>query len=874
MKQDLNRLQVADAGARDRTRTPPVLSPGPVEARGKFLYVGSEKLYVRGVTYGTFRPNAAGEPLPEPDAVDRDFFEMASSGVNAVRLYTVPPHWLLDLAQEHGLHVMAGLPWEQHVAFLEERKVARRIEDSVRAGVRSVRGHPALLCFAIGNEIPAPIVRWHGRRRIEQFLSRLHGAVRSESPGSLVTYVNFPTTEFLELPFLDLVSFNVYLESRELLDAYLSRLHNLAGERPLLMAEIGLDSRRNGEGAQAETLAWQLQSTFESGCAGAFLFSWTDEWHRGGHDIEDWDFGLTTRDRSPKRSLAAVRKAFAEVPVAVRRDLPRMSVVVCSYNGSPTIEDTLEALAKLDYPDYEVIVVDDGSTDDTARIARGYDVQLISTRNRGLSAARNTGWQAASGEIVAYIDDDAYPDPHWLTYLALTFLASDHCGAGGPNIAPPGDGTLAECVASAPGGPAHVLVSDRVAEHVPGCNMAFRRAWLERIGGFDPQFRTAGDDVDICWRMQQAGGTIGFHPAALVWHHRRSTLARYWKQQVGYGRAEALLARKWPDRFNTSGHVSWGGRIYGRGLTLPVLGRSTRIYQGTWGLAPFQSLYEDTGSRHWSMLLMPEWYLVVLALATLTALGSVWRPLLLATPLLALALAAPIAQALRSAARARFARREPSFRARLGRAGFTALLHLIQPAARLHGRLRNGLDPWRRRGLRGWTWPRTSSRAVWSERWIPPSQWLESLESILAADAAPAERGGQFDRWDLRLRWGPVGGARLLTAIEEHGAGRQYVRFRVCPALHRGRLVAALSGSLALLAALDGSGLASGAFAAVALGVGAAAILECGTAVGRLVCALDALAGRAAPDSSAAGDAGDREPSPTGDEPNGFKAAS
>jgi hypothetical protein len=167
MNQNMNRLRVVDAGAGFGTRTPNVLPPGPVEAKGKFLYVGSEKLYVRGVTYGTFRPNAAGEPLPEPGVVDRDFFEMASSGVNAVRLYTVPPHWLLDLAQEHGLRVMAGLPWEQHVAFLEERKVARRIEDSVRAGVRSVREHPALLCFSIGNEIPAPIVRWHGRRRVD-----------------------------------------------------------------------------------------------------------------------------------------------------------------------------------------------------------------------------------------------------------------------------------------------------------------------------------------------------------------------------------------------------------------------------------------------------------------------------------------------------------------------------------------------------------------------------------------------------------------------------------------------------------------------------------------------------------------------------------
>ena len=76
------------------------------------------------------------------------------------------------------------------------------------------------------------------------------------------------------------------------------------------------------------------------------------------------------------------------------------------------------------------------------------------------------------------------------------------------------DARIAECVAHAPGGPTHVLLSDREAEHIPGCNMAFRRACLQAVGGFDPQFRTAGDDVDICWQLQQRGWTLGFSPDA------------------------------------------------------------------------------------------------------------------------------------------------------------------------------------------------------------------------------------------------------------------------------------------------------------------------------------------------------------------------
>ncbi|MEJ7678557.1 MAG: glycosyltransferase family 2 protein [Segetibacter sp.] len=77
------------------------------------------------------------------------------------------------------------------------------------------------------------------------------------------------------------------------------------------------------------------------------------------------------------------------------------------------------------------------------------------------------------------------------------------------------------------------------------------------IGGFDPVYRAAGDDVDVCWRIQEAGYTIGFHPSALVWHHRRNSLEAYWKQQYGYGKAEALLESKWPEKYNGFGHLTW-----------------------------------------------------------------------------------------------------------------------------------------------------------------------------------------------------------------------------------------------------------------------------------------------------------------------------
>jgi O-antigen biosynthesis protein len=799
--------------------------------RGKFLFAGDEKLYIRGVTYGAFRPDGDGNEYHRLEIIERDFAQMAANGVNIVRIpHTMPPRPLLDAAQRHGLRVMVGLSAEQYVGYLIDKKAAPDVAGLVRNKVRTCAGHPALLCYAIGNEIPASMVRWLGRRRVERYLESLYWAIKAADPDGLATYVNYPSTEYLQLPFLDLVCFNVYLEAQEPLEAYLARLQNVAGDRPLILSEIGLDSLRHGENAQAHTLDWQVRAAFAGGCAGAIVFAWTDEWYRAGADVDDWKFGVTDWDRRPKPAMAAVRQAFSEVPFTPDLPWPRISVVVCSHNGARTIRDCLEGLQYLEYPDFEVIVVVDGSTDRTAAIAAEYDVRLISTPNRGLSHARNIGMEAATGEIVAYLDDDAYPDPHWLTYLAAAFLSTTHAGVGGPNIAPPGDGPIADCVANAPGNPIHVLLSDREAEHIPGCNMAFRKACLQAIGGFDPQFRVAGDDVDVCWRLRQCGWTLGFSPAATVWHHRRNSLRAYWKQQYGYGKAEALLERKWPEKYNAGGHHTWAGRVYGKGLAQQV-SRVGRIYQGIWGSAPFQSLYEPAPSTLWSLSQMPEWYLAILTLAALSALGILWRPLLLALLPLALAVGALLAQAWLGAVRASFTSSPRSRAAWLKLRGLTAVLYLLQPLARLRGRLSGGLTPW-------WTWsvstlalPRRRSAAIWTEQWQAPDQRLHAIEAALRSVGVRIRRGGDYDRWDLEVRGGSLGASRMLMAVEEHGGGAQLVRFRSWPrCAAAGVVVTLLFATLSILAALNHARVVAAALGVVALLLTLGTLYGCATA--------------------------------------------
>src|SRR5205085_2399346 len=142
---------------------------------------------------------------------------------------------------------------------------------------------------------------------------------------------------------------------------------------------------------QASAIQRQLAKVFEGGSAGAFVFSWTDEWSRSGAAILDWGFGLTDQHRAAKPALAAVADAFAQVPFAPRQ-WPSMSVVVCTHNGSRTLRACLNGLSRLEYPgEHELIVVDDGSTDQTPSIIREYqNLRLIRTPPRGLSNARNT----------------------------------------------------------------------------------------------------------------------------------------------------------------------------------------------------------------------------------------------------------------------------------------------------------------------------------------------------------------------------------------------------------------------------------------------------------------------------------------------------
>jgi GT2 family glycosyltransferase len=772
---------------------------------GKFFARGNRRVRIQGVTYGPFAPDKHGEPFPTPDRVDDDFARMQAIGINAIRVYHAPPQWFLERVDEWGMGIFADIPWRKHLCFLdsdEARKEARQFTQEVASRGRS---HPCVLAYSIGNEIPPNIVRWHGARRIERFLAELVDIAKQTDPESLVTYTNYPSTEYLDLSFLDFATFNVYLHDRETFRRYLFRLQNLVGDKPLILGELGMDTLRHSETEQAQFLAGHVREATLAGLAGTFIFSWTDDWYTGGYPIRDWAFGITHGDRLPKASYHALREVFQSStpepastahphpgcrcavpagsgsndhvsPGALLPETPRVSVVVCSYNGGQTLEQCLRSLLRLDYPDYEIIVVDDGSTDDTrAILARFPTVRAIRQSNHGLAAARNVGLQAGTGSIVAYTDADCYADVDWLALLVQQFQSSTAAALGGPNLTAE-DGRLPACVAASPGQPTHVLESDQVAEHIPGCNMAFRREALLAINGFDPMYKKAGDDVDVCWRLQQAGYWITFAPGAFVWHHRRQNPRAYLRQQAGYGEAEALLRFKHPAKFNGRGHGKWRGVLYGPSLQGLRLSEAI-IYRGTFGTGLFQCVYQP-GPSHWAMLPSTlEWHLAIL-LGGLAALF--WPPAWIGVAaMLVLSLVVAVLQA----AQARLAPAHEGFRSRLLITG----LCYAQPLVRSWSRYRTRLFSYRppkvvpspprgqeqRLPLIG-----SQTRVYWTEDGIGRLQLLGCVLLYLEEHGWGKTIDSGWSDWDLQIYCHPWTIVEVCTAQEDHGSGKHLLRVR------------------------------------------------------------------------------------------------
>ena len=733
---------------------------------------------VRGVTYGTFGRRADGVLYPEATQVAEDFERMAARGLNTVRVYSVPPQDVIDLAGQQGLRLIVGLDYDdwRMVEGSDRRATGRVLAaglEAVERAMETCAGRPEVLAVSVGNEVPVDLVRLHGAQRVERTLERLMAEVRSADREMLTTYTNYPSTEFLDPGGQDIVTWNVFLEDRSAFARYLGHLLTLAGERPLVLTEFGLSAGIHGERAQAGTLAWQLEELAASGASGGTAFSWTDEWFVANERVDDWDFGVTRADRSPKPA-AEVLTAWPmgpTLPVVDLREtssgdpIPRVSVVVCAYNESRNIEPCIESVLASTYPDVELIVCDDGSSDDTAERASAYPIRLLRLDRGGLSAARNVGMRAATGDIVAYLDADAEATPQWVEQLVRGFESPRVAAVGGPNHPYEVAGFVERAVAACPGNPREVLVGDTRAEHIAGCNMAFRREALLAANGFDVAYRTAGDDVDLCWRLLDAGYEIGFAPTAAIQHHRRGTMRGYLRQQRGYGRAERMLQGPHRERFNRLGQARWRGFVYG-GLSLPRRLLSPVVYHGPLGVEPFQPTHRRRGEEALATLLalLP----MLLAVGALTvACGLVTSTVALVAAGLAL-VGVPVATVGLTA----FVETRPpsAVRGKIRYRSLVAVLHLLQPCVRAWGRLRTRPLPVREPQATVWTGNRLTfiddvARAAKLRRWQVRYGGATDPFDLVASRGLTRARINLAVVWDWTPEWNARCRPRASTCV-------------------------------------------------------------------------------------------------------------
>jgi glycosyltransferase involved in cell wall biosynthesis len=751
-----------------------------VRVDGKFFRLGARKFYAKGVAYGPFAPDSDGQFFASREQTERDFDQIRALGANVLRLYYVPPAWFLDLALAKELKLLIDAPWSKHLCFLESPQARADACRAIREAALACAAHPAVFAISVVNEIPADIVRWSGATQVAAFIDELINLVKAVDPDCPCTFGNYPTTEFLRPQNIDFHCFNVYLHNEKPFDNYLARLQMIADAKPLVLGEFGVDSLREGEDRQAEILGWKIQLSFRGGCAGAVVYSWTDDWFKGGEQVEDWAFGLTTRERRPKQSFQVVQNLFGQAPHFPLARSPSVSVVIASYNGARTLQGCLEALQHLNYPDYEVILVDDGSTDNTPQIASLYPkVQYVRhATNLGLSSARNTGIQSARGAVIAFTDADCRPDQDWLYYLIGDLLNGEFAGIGGHNLLPPEDSWVASAVMVSPGGPAHVMLTDRVAEHIPGCNMAFYKWALLEIGCFDPLFRKAGDDVDICWRLQQRGYQIGFSPGGFVWHYRRSTVRDYLRQQHGYGEAEAMLVHRHPEYFNWYGRSQWRGRIYSP-AKFGVITRSRIIYHGTFGSGFFQTLYTAVPAFGLMMVTTLEYHVVVVLPLIIL---SVILPSLLPLPITAMLV--PLVVCGVAAAQAEI----PVRRRTLWSRPLVALLFFLQPIVRGWARYQGRLGVQRRPlaeyesldslSAQGWR-ARFDELRYWDDKGIDRVGFLHTIIEQLDKRDWPNKVDLGWNNYDIEVygsRWCHL---QLITVSEIFGANKQLLRCRL-----------------------------------------------------------------------------------------------
>jgi len=524
-----------------------VVSLPPVTVHGKFLRRGEDKFLLRAMRLPGV---GAVLDLSEKFTLRKRLDELAAANVNAMILTEAQAETVLSLASPAGLCAMVEVAIDSSDFASPVHILATT--DRIAKAVRDLRGYPALIGFLLdcsfdvdSNGTPASAKHTPNAvrsaleaimRTMRQTDSRFLIALKrrddhSTVPHSTVPHSMVPQPTGLH-PAVALTDEDLTFASLAKIDAgdvspIIYALHEIADARPLVI-EFGEELP-----GQDEVVA----RAFGFGAAGVVAPAMRRAMSSERQNIRM----LSAGELLPFTHLEG---SFVPLPAST----PMVSVVVTVRDDERTIAACLESISRLQYPNYEVIVIDDASRDRSVEIAAAAPgVRLMRQSSRaGLGTIRNAALHVARGDLIAFTRADCVVDADWLT-LAVRAITEDACDAVSGPIFP----SQAER-----GVAAHVLAAiEKVGEkagakqssgehavQLADRNMLVRKSSLIAVGGFDARFIDEGGDRDLAARMRAAGMALAGCPAGFVWRCGRITLGQFLRQRIRDGRCEAMLA--------------------------------------------------------------------------------------------------------------------------------------------------------------------------------------------------------------------------------------------------------------------------------------------------------------------------------------------